>query len=152
MKKLILILMIGNLLAETYTISRLRANSNYWQHIESSNNIVYKIDFGEMNISLNLVAGLSPEDVEISHHKGQTSAYICFIKNDIECVTADIYYKTPMKKVIPLDSEIIDKYGEEITRDTYGDWLLQLCDNKCLDSRLGNNLFLMYSPEKKEEK
>ena len=130
--------MFGCLFAEKYTITRLRANSDYWKHAESYNNIVYKVDLKEMNISLNLVAGIAPEYVEIAHHKGQTSAYICFIQHDIECVTAEIYYKTPMSEIIPLDSEIIDNTGNKITRNIYGDWLLKTCNNDCLNSRLKN--------------
>jgi len=138
MNKLVLILLINSLFAEKYTINRLRANSDYWQHSKSSNNIIYKIKFAEVNISLNLVAGIFPENVEIVHHKGQTSAYICFIDHNSECVMADIYYKTPISEIIPINSKIIDHFGENISRNTYGDWLLQPCDNNCLNLRLQN--------------
>ena len=133
MKKIFFILIIGSLFAENFTINRLDANTPFWEHSVSSNNIVYNIDFNKNNLKLNLIAGIFPENVEIVHHKGKTSAYICFTNHDIECVTATTYFKTSMKKIIPLDSEMIDKYGRKITRETYGDWLLQPCDNDCVN-------------------
>ena len=128
--------MISSLFGGNFTINRLDANSHFWAHSVSSNNIVYKIEFNKSNQKLNLIAGILPENVEIVHHKGKTSAYICFINHDIECVTAKTYIKTSMKKIIPLDSEIIDQYGRKIKRETYGDWLLQPCDDDCINKIL----------------